>query len=113
METTGRKFNVRAFVTLMIVSTCLVLPVTGIANHFYGFSPPTTARHVWMTAHNMSGLIFTVFLVWHVVLNRRVLWGQVKILAARNAFGGRELLIAGAVMAVALLIVSHAFLAGE
>lgn len=113
METTGRKFNVRAFVTFMIASTGLVLPVTGIANHVYGFSPPTTARHLWMTAHNVSGLIFTVFLVWHVVLNRRALWGQVRSLAARGAFGGRELLIAGAVAAAALLIVSHAFLAGE
>ena len=76
MTTVDRKFNLRAFAVLMITFSGLGLPVTGLVNHFYGFAPLSVERHAWMSAHNVLALLFTVFTVWHVVLNRRALWNS-------------------------------------
>ncbi len=108
-----RKFSLRAFTALMITFSGLGLPVTGIANHYYGFDPMSVERHAWMSAHNVLAVLFTVFVVWHVVLNRRPLWSHLKGLAARVPRASREAVVAGAVVAVALLLfVGHAFHAG-
>lgn len=112
-HTVDRRFNLRAFAVLMITFSGLGLPVTGIVNHFYGFAPLSLERHAWMSAHNVLALLFTIFAVWHVVLNRRALWNYLKGLAARMPRANREAVVAVAVVAVALLIfVGHAFHAG-
>jgi len=109
-----RKLNPGAFVALMIGLSGLGLPVTGIVNHVYGFSPPSSARHAWMSAHNGLGVLFVTFLVWHVVLNRRALWNHVRSTAARIPAMSRESMLATAVIAVTLLLfVGHAFHAGQ
>lgn len=113
MPRVDRKFDLRAFAVLMITFSGLGLPVTGFANHFYGFAPLSVGRHAWMSAHNVLGLLFTVFSVWHVVLNRRALWNHLRGLAPRMPMATREAVGAGAVVAVALLVfVGHAFLGG-
>lgn len=113
MERTGRKFNARAFAALMIAFSGLGLPVTGVANHFYGSAALSFARHAWMSAHNALGLLFVAFAIWHIVLNRRALWNHLKSAAARVSPVSREALLAGAVVAaVLLLFVGHAFHAG-
>lgn len=114
MEKMARKFNTRAFVVLMILFSGLGLPVTGIANHIYGFAPISVERHAWMSAHNVLGLLFVIFSIWHVVLNRRVLLNYMRSAAARVPAINREALLAGAVVAfVLLLFVGHAFHAGK
>ena len=113
MATVDRKFNLRTFAVLMITFSGLGLPVTGLANHLYGFAPPSVERHAWMSAHNVLALLFTVFAVWHVILNRRALWNHLQGLTARLPRAHREAVVAGAVVAVALLVfVGHAFHAG-
>lgn len=113
MDRAARKFNTRAFVALMIAFSGLGLPVTGVANHVYGFLPLTVARHAWMSAHGILGLLFVVFSIWHIVLNRRALWKYIKGMAARVPVFSREATLAGAVVALFLfLFVGHAFIAG-
>jgi hypothetical protein len=113
MGRNANKFNTRAFVALMIAFSGFGLPVTGLANHVYGFSPLTTARHAWMSAHNALGLLFVVFSTWHVLLNRRALWNHMKGVAARMPAVSREAALASAIVAFALtLFVGHAFQAG-
>jgi hypothetical protein len=113
MDKMTRGLNVRAFVTLMIAFSGFGLPVTGIANHIYGFVPLTVARHAWMSAHNSLGLLFVAFSIWHIVLNRRALWNHLRS-AARVPAVSREAVLAGALVALALLLfVGHAFHAGE
>ncbi len=112
MNQTDRTFQHRAFVAMVMVLSGLALPVTGFVNHFYGFDPPSVERHAWMSAHNSLGLLFVVFSIWHVVLNRRVLWNHVLSTATRIPAMSREAAIASAVVAgVLLLFVGHAFLA--
>ena len=113
MSRTTRKFNVRAFAALMTAFSGFGLPLTGLANHVYGFSPLTVARHAWMSAHTALGILFTVFMIWHAVLNRRALWNYMKSVVGRCPALSREAAIAGVVVtAVLLLFVGHAFHAG-
>lgn len=114
METPDRAFRQRAFVALVLVLSGLALPVTGIANHFYGFAPASVERHAWMSAHNALGLLFVVFSIWHVVLNRRALWNHVRTTAVRiPAMGGEAMLAVALVVITLLLFVGHAFHAGH
>jgi hypothetical protein len=113
MEKSRRKFNGRAFTSLMVALCGLGLPVTGIFNHVHGFDPLTVGRHAWMSAHNALGVLFVVFSVWHVVLNRRPLWNHLRSTAARLPALSREALVAGAVVATAVAaVVAHALHAG-
>jgi hypothetical protein len=113
MEKTIKKFNIRAFVALMIAFSALGLPITGVANHVYGFSALTVTRHAWMSAHNILGLLFIIFSIWHIVLHRRELLNYIKGFAARVPFLSREAALAGAVVTLILSIfVGHAFHVG-
>ena len=113
MDRPARKFNTRAFVALMIAFSGLGLPVTGIANHIYGFLPLSVARHAWMSAHNILGLLFVVFSIWHIVLNRRTLRNHIKGVVARIPLVSREGILAVVSVAVLLLLfVGHAFHVG-
>jgi hypothetical protein len=109
METEQKKpFNKRAFISVALFITGLSLPVSGIMNHSLGFEPLTPARHFWMSAHNMSGVLFIICAVFHIVLNWRALLRHMK--NARHVVISRE-----ALAAILLLLVvvgafsSHAF----
>lgn len=114
MGTPAGSFRHRAFVAMVMVFSGLALPVTGLANHLYGFAPPSVGRHAWMSAHNALGLLFVAFSVWHVVLNRKALWNHVRSAAAQVPGVSREAALAGSVVAIMLaLFVGHAFHAGH
>jgi len=114
MGTPARTFKHRAFVAMVMVFSGVALPATGIANHSYGFAPPSLARHAWMSAHNGLGLLFVAFSIWHIALNRKVLWNHMRNAAAQFPTVSREALLAGSVTAVVLaLFVGHAFQAGR
>lgn len=114
MGNPARAFKHRAFVAMVMVFSGLALPVTGIVNHFYGFAPLSVERHAWMSAHNAMGLVFVVFSIWHVVLNRRALWSHVRNTVAHVPTVSREAILAISVVAGMLaLFVGHAFHAGH
>lgn len=107
---TGKRLNSRAFTAMMLVFSGLGLPVTGIANHAYGLVPLSVERHAWMSAHNALGVLFAVFSIWHIVLNRRAVWNHVRSTASRISVMSREAMVAGVVVAITLLLfVGHAF----
>ena len=109
-----RRLNTRAFVALMIGLTGLGLPVTGVVNHIYGFSPLSVERHAWMSAHNALSLLFLVFSVVHIALNRRALMIHINSKALQIPAISRELVVACIVITITLLIlVGHAFHAGS
>ena len=113
MEQRPRRFNLRACVALMIAVSGLGLPVTGVFNHLHGLESMTLGRHAWMAAHNVLGILFVLFSIVHVVLNRRALWSHLRNTAARLPTLSREALVAGAIVAVVLAVsVGHAFHAG-
>jgi hypothetical protein len=104
------RFNWRAFVSLAALFSGLGLPITGIPNHVHQFEPMNTVRHAWMAAHNSLGLLFVIFALWHVLLNRRALFNHIRGLAAHVPTINRETMTAFALVAIVLfLFVGHAF----
>jgi len=111
MRTDTKKFlNRRAFVALTAAISGMGLPVTGIANHLYQMEPMTLERHAWMSAHNTLGVLFTIFAIWHAILNRRALCNHARGLGARLFSMSREASFAVALIAIALFfVVGHTF----
>jgi len=106
-----RKFNKRAFVSIVMFIALAGLPVSGIMNHNLQFEPLIPARHFWMSVHNMSAILFTVFAVIHISYNWRPLLNYVK--RVKKITVSKE-----AVLAVVLVVFivglfsSHAFHVG-
>ncbi|MEW6515365.1 MAG: DUF4405 domain-containing protein [candidate division FCPU426 bacterium] len=104
-------FNSRAFAALTLALAALGLPVTGYVNHLLAFDPMSGARHAWMAAHNVLGVLFVVFGLWHLVLNWRPLLKHARGIYDRIFALSREAVWAGVVVGLALLVfVGHAFL---
>ncbi len=109
MSRKSSQFQMRAFAPIVLTVTGIGLPVTGIVNHFYAFSGFTVARHAWMSAHNVFGVLFVVFALLHAVLNRRILFNHLTNVSAGILWMSREALWAcGLVIVVLLLAVGHA-----
>ncbi|NPU84618.1 MAG: DUF4405 domain-containing protein [Syntrophaceae bacterium] len=110
---TEKPFNRRAFAALAAAFSGLGLPLTGYANHLYQFSPVSTQRHAWMAAHNVFAVLFLVFAVWHIFLNRHALLRHAKGAVRNIPFPSREAILASVIVAsVVVLFVGHAFVAG-
>lgn len=113
MESRARRFSTRAFVALVMTASALGLPVTGYMNHLYGLEAMSVARHAWMAAHNLLGVLFTVSAVCHAWINRRALLNDVRGARTRPGVVNREAVCAAALVLAALaLFVGHTLHAG-
>lgn len=111
MTVTAKKsFNLRAFVAVAAAFAGLGLPFTGYANHLLQMDFITQRRHAWMSAHNSLGLVFVVFALWHVILNRRAFINHFRGVASHWHNMSREVLwAAGLVTFVVVVAVGHTF----
>jgi len=109
-QKTKASFDTRAFVALTAIITGLGLPVSGYVNHLYQMDPMTIQRHAWMAVHNVLGVIFTIFTIWHILLNRRALFNHVKGIATRMPLIHREAISATGVVLIGLLYAGHVFM---
>jgi hypothetical protein len=111
IQTTKDSFDIRAFVALTAAIAGLGLPLSGYYNHLFQMDPMTIQRHAWMSAHNILGVIFAIFAIWHAILNRRALFNHVKGSFTRIPFIRREALFAISLVSFGLLIfVGHSFI---
>jgi hypothetical protein len=95
MDTENNKpFNARAFVALISAIAGAGLPFTGLAIHLLQNDPVTLQRHIWTATHSILGIIFTVFAIWHVILNRRVLLKHAKGFTSQAPAISREAILA-------------------
>ena len=85
METIQEKrgFNRRAFVSLGMFSSALILPVSGIMNHELGKAGLTQDLHFWMSAHNSAATLFVLFATIHIILNWKALIRHAKAVKDR------------------------------
>ena len=67
-----KPFNRRAFISVALIASMMILPVSGIMNHQLQLEM-SQARHFWMSVHNMSATLFSLSAILHVCLNRRAL----------------------------------------
>jgi hypothetical protein len=108
-DTIKKSFNKRAFVALTAASAGLGLPITGLANHLLQRGPMGFQRHAWMSAHTSLGVLFSVFVIWHLILNRRALFNYVRGACSGQPGMSREVFWAmGFVAAVLCIGVGHA-----
>jgi hypothetical protein len=86
----------------------LCLPLSGLMNHYTGFDPLTVERHFWMSVHDVSGILFVIFAVLHIILNRRTIKTYIHTLKGKliNKEAFAALII---VIFITALISSHAF----
>jgi hypothetical protein len=102
-----RIFNKRAFTSVAMVMSGLILPVSGTMNHDLQFSGLTTERHFWMAVHNMAATLFVIFGIMHVTFNWKAL--SHYILGLKESLPSREALAAiGLVILVVGVFASHA-----
>ena len=96
-------FSARAFVACMAVCTGVSLPFTGLANHILGFDPLTMERESWMAAHNVMGLLFAVFVTWHIILNRRALAHHIRAAAIASREAKTATVVTGLLLFLAVM----------
>lgn len=103
-------FRTRSFVAAAMIVTALALIPSGIANHLLAFDPFTSARHVWMTVHNVAGIVLCLFASWHIVLNWKALLNHIRTMRAQQLQVQWEA-VAGGLLALAIItsVTMHAF----
>ena len=70
-ENRGRRLNQRALAAIAATMTGLALPVSGLADHLILDSNPAAGGNVACVIHWTCGLLFIVFVTWHVIINRK------------------------------------------
>lgn len=98
-----KPLNGRAFVASIVAISGIGLPGTGLGIHLCQAYPITHSYEAWMSAHSSLGIVFVVFSIWHVVLNRRVLVKYLRGVKPRLSGGSREAISAVSLVAVVLL----------
>jgi hypothetical protein len=103
-----KPFNKRAFISTTLFVSGLFLPVSGLMNHVLQFEGLTLARHFWMSAHDISGILFVIFTILHISYNWKALINYAK--KTKDLFISKEALIAIILVIIIVgSISSHAF----
>jgi hypothetical protein len=103
-----KPFNKRAFISTALFTSGLILPISGLMNHVLQFERLTLARHFWMSAHDISGILFVIFSILHISYNWRALINYVK--KVKDFIISKEAFIAIILVIIIVgLISSHAF----
>ena len=107
-DTKKKQFNKRAFISTALFVSGLSLPFTGFMNHYFQFDRLTLERHFWMSAHDITGILFVILSILHISYNWRVLMNYAKKL--KGMFISKEALTAILfVILIVGLVSSHAF----
>ena len=109
MENNLKKpFNKRAFVSISMFSSGMILPLSGIMNHRLQLETLSSQRHFWMSVHNSATTLFLGSLLCHLAYNWRAMMGYIR--RSKVAFVSKETLYALLlVMFVVALFSSHVF----
>lgn len=107
----NKKFNRRAFIAFGMLASGIALPVSGLMNHFLGFDLLTQSRHFWMSVHNILGILFTIFSISHIILNRHAIKNY--LFRLKKAVISTEALAAISIVAfITCIFALHVFIAG-
>lgn len=107
-QATHKQFNKRAFISTSMLLSGLLLPVSGLMNHILQFENLTLARHFWMSAHDISGILFVLFSILHIAFNWKALMNYFK--KVRDVYISKEALTAIILVVIIVGVFSaHAF----
>jgi len=103
-----KPFNKRAFISTALFLSGFILPLSGFLNHYFQFDKLSFGRHLWMSIHNISGVLFVSFAILHLMSNWKALINYAK--KAKKVYISQEALAAIAfVIIIVGLVSSHAF----
>ncbi len=103
-----KQFNMRAFISTGLFVSGILLPFSGLMNHYLQFEGLTLARHFWMSVHDISGILFAIFAILHIIKNWKSLVAYVK--KSKDIIISKESMMAVIiVLAIVALIASHPF----
>lgn len=97
-----KKFNRRAFISMMAGLTGFSLMVSGLILHILTEHKITGGRDFWVTIHLFSALLFTICAVRHIVYNWSAIKKYIKSDAEKALILSRE---AGFVFIFAIIII--------
>jgi ferredoxin len=101
-------FNKRAFVSIAMLISATILPVSGVMNHELQFSALSMERHFWMAVHNSAATLFAILAILHITLNLKALTRYVRV--AKGLAVSREGVAAfGVILMVVGGFASHVF----
>ena len=101
-----KPFNKRAFVDIALAICALGLPVTAAGMELRPEGPGGhAAREAWGGVHGSFGLLFVVFALLHVYMNRRALWMHIKGSGGKAPISREFLVALGAVVVLMALLV--------
>ncbi len=101
--------KLRAFIGCMLAFCGLSLPITGIANHLLAQEPLSLLKHVWMSAHNVLGILFVISAILHVVINRKVFFNHLKSSVPGHRISREAIFSITLVCLFLFLAIVHAF----
>jgi len=102
-----RSFNRRAFTSIAMLISGLILPISGIMNHELGKAGFSQELHLWMSVHNSAATLFVLFATAHLILNWKALIRHAK--AVKDRVVSKEALAAVILVAgVVGIFSSHA-----
>ena len=107
----SKPFNVRACCSTGMIVSSVILIISGLMNHRLQFEVFAQPRHFWMAVHNMTGSLFVLFAITHIILNRRALKNYL-FRKGVYLFSKESLTAILVVLGIVFLFASHAFLAG-
>jgi hypothetical protein len=108
--TMGKK-NLRTFSSLFILYAFIVLVPSGIALHVTADDGPGIANHIAMTLHNVSAVVFLIFGIIHIILNRASIVSTLRSKTGPYPLvSGRSALVAIIFAALLALAISHVFI---
>ncbi len=89
METT-KKFDKRAFTSIGLLITAIILPVSIFLRHTPAFENSEQSHHLFTSVHSTAGVLFIIFFVFHLKFNwkafKKYLSSDQKILPKKEAF---------------------------
>ena len=68
METT-KKFDKRAFTSIGLLVTSVILPISIFIRHMPVFEESRHGHHLFTSIHATAGIFFIILLVMHLILN--------------------------------------------
>ena len=108
-ENVNNKINKRALVSMFMLFSFLILPVSGIPLHFVrGHNQLTTIEHFLMSIHNASAVIFLISIIFHLFFNWKALKSYITSKTSEMFHFKKEIIISIIIITVIVgLFSSH------
>lgn len=105
MKTSKRGFKYRAFVSMSLFFTLIILIITAVLIQFFENDPDSLENHISVSCHALAGIAFIILNILHLKLN----WQSFKSYS-KNKEGSISREIIAAVLSIILFLIIGTFI---